>query len=270
MTPRATSARRLRLRPRPRSRARHSARWTPRWISASFARRSTRIVARSPTRAEGGAHSCAARPRTSSSRSARARTVPGEPSRAWTPSRSSKPSRRWSDPRRTPAPWARARPRRPHPRAVVVVLNPARARTPSRRPPRDAPRTHPSSRRPFEHPRTSPPVDGRTGTTLAHPSSRAARRTTRTLDDDAPTTLPSLSSRSAPHPSISLFPLPISLRVSLSPSWAPARQRGTLAPSAAPSLQTSPKTPPAVTSAPAPGPRTMSGVDSISAEYRID
>ena len=156
-------------------------------------------------------------------------------SRAWTPSRSSKPSRRWSDPRRTPAPWARARPRRPHPRAVVVVLNPARARTPSRRPPRDAPRTHPSSRRPFERPRTSPPVDGRTGTTLAHPSSRAARRTTRTLDDDAPTTLPSLSSRSAPHPSISLSFLSLSLCVSPSllrgrrrvrgAPWRPARRR---------------------------------------------
>ena len=63
MTPRDERASfRPRPRPRPRSRARHSARWTPRWISASFARRSTRIVARSPTRAEGGAHSCGPSP----------------------------------------------------------------------------------------------------------------------------------------------------------------------------------------------------------------
>ena len=41
---------------------------------------------------------------------------------------------------------------------------------------------------------------------------------------------------------------------------------GVSAPSMTPSLHTSPKTPPAVTCAPAPGPRMMSGVDSISAE----
>ena len=35
-------------------------------------------------------------------------------------------------------------------------------------------------------------------------------------------------------------------------------------------LTTSPKTPRVTSAVPAPGPRTMSGVDSISAEYRID
>ena len=53
--------------------------------------------------------------------------------------------------------------------------------------------------------------------------------------------------------------------------YAPPRQpveshSGVSAPSMTPSLHTSPKTPPAVTCAPAPGPRMMSGVDSISAE----
>ena len=43
-------------------------------------------------------------------------------------------------PRRTPAPRARARPRRPHPRAVVVVLNPARPGTGRRGVPRATPR----------------------------------------------------------------------------------------------------------------------------------
>ena len=167
--PRDERARRLRPRPRPRprSRARHSARWTPRWISASFARRSTRIVARSPTRAEGGAHSCAARPRTSSSRSARARTVPGEPSRAWTPSRSSRPSRRWSDPRRTPAPRARAR--------VPVVriperswsLNPARARRRRRVP----------ARRPANAPLIAPPLRTPTYVTAGRRKDREDART---------------------------------------------------------------------------------------------